>query len=698
MRSKKKLRLNNSAPKIKTLVKRTNTNKTKKRLKKFTQKAGADNENTTTESVPATNGNTNTEVSNRSETTVERALREQKELEEKIKEEVEEMGYDTEEITKTLETQQHVEKKGFFSRMPKNFNYNNVLTYGKASKNKLLKKIAIEKVKEKNPTFEDKVIETMAVKLLNYVHNKYIEDDKDRYELLTEGLQSNDVQKSLEDDDEFADSYVDRMNRELQSLKDTGQISKSNMYEFFKLASGVFDKDKLQIAKGKIKEFKDLFKGELQENRFVLFFSKLNREFKGPFTTEQIERRVALMFRLYRIRTTIRSLKIRTPWFTPLSEYSKQFKYYRHRKANAFKKTMKRSVSEFLEDGYEECSLIKELSGNERSLLNDTFVDKIIRRIVEGDFFKKEDKYFLGLLKKNTRTFCFKNKETDDDFEYSRFCKRLTKCLKTPNLLHELLFDAIDAKATKRMFDQLSLPEREALTQRMKENNPLVFKKKLGDTPDERDTLALVLSLVQDENLRSLSKFLKHVIIKTFLDYKESASKAPQGTYTGNIVAEPYFDDIFKLLTEKTPENEEEEEEEKGDNEDDESEAENNATNQSGGSKVSYKSIKDKMAKSGSKPIFTAAELKRISEDDLYKGLKNCDKKDLIKSDYDKRTQEGTDELGNEFDQDDEGIDSIGEGMDNPKLLYILMGSLIVVGVIESGFLDAPPCMTHTII
>ena len=58
------------------------------------------------------------------------------------------------------------------------------------------------------------------------MHNKYIEDDKDRYELLTEGLQSNDVMKSLEDDDEFADSYVDRMNRELQSLKDTGQISK----------------------------------------------------------------------------------------------------------------------------------------------------------------------------------------------------------------------------------------------------------------------------------------------------------------------------------------------------------------------------------------------------------------------------------------------------------------------------------------
>ena len=104
------------------------------------------------------------------------------------------------------------------------------------------------------------------------------------------------------------------------------------------------------------------------------------------------------------------------------------------------------------------------------------------------------------------------------------------------------------------------------------------------------------------------------------------------------------------------------------------------------------------MVKSGYKPIYNAAQLKQISEEDLYQGLKNCDKKDLIKSDYEKRTQEGTDELGNEFDKEDEGIDSIGQGMETPKLLYILMGSLIVVGIIESGFLDAPPCMTHTII
>mgnify|MGYP007000062074 CR=1 len=75
------------------------------------------------------------------------------------------------------------------------------------------------------------------------------------------------------------------------------------------------------------------------------------------------------------------------------------------------------------------------------------------------------------------------------------------------------------------------------------------FKEKLDENSDERDTLALLLTLVQDENLHSLSKFLKQVIIQTFLDYKESAGKAPQGTYTGNIVAEPYFDDIFKLLT-----------------------------------------------------------------------------------------------------------------------------------------------------
>ena len=127
---------------------------------------------------------------------------------------------------------------------------------------------------------------------------------------------------------------------------------------------------------------------------------------------------------------------------------------------------------------------------------------------------------------------------------------------------------------------------------------------------------------------------------------------------------------------------------------------ENNENNsqKGGGGKISYKYVKDKLEKAGYKPIYSAAELKRISEEDLYKGLKNCDKKDLIKSDYEKRVNEGTDELGNEFDRNDDEIDSVGKAMDTPKLLYILMGSLIVVGVIESGFLDAPPCMTHTLI
>ena len=44
------------------------------------------------------------------------------------------------------------------------------------------------------------------------------------------------------------------------------------MYEFFKLASGVFDKDKLQIAKGKIKEFKDLLKENYKKIGLFYFF------------------------------------------------------------------------------------------------------------------------------------------------------------------------------------------------------------------------------------------------------------------------------------------------------------------------------------------------------------------------------------------------------------------------------------------
>jgi hypothetical protein len=684
MRSKKNTQLNKTrVHQIKTRIKRNNTNKTKKNGR-FTQKAGAGNNS------EGELNNLENATPERRETTVERALREQRELEEKIKEEIKKEGYDTQRITQALKDNVHKEKKGI-KRKTSTYDYKEVYTYGKAEKNSELKKIAIEIVTKKNPKLEKDAIEIMAIKLLNYVHNQYIEEDKNRYELLFTGLNDENVQKSLEKDDEFMESYVDRMNKELQRRKESGEGSKSSMFEFFKLASGVFDKTKLSITEDKIKDFKELLKGTPQENRFVLFFQNLNKESGGQFTTSQIERKVELMFRLYKARTTVGTyFKVRTPWFTPLSVQKEQMRKLGYKKASSIQKSIKRSLKEFQD--YEECSLIKELSGNERSLsLDESFTGKLIRKFVEGDFFKKEDKYFLGLLKRNTKRFCFQNKEGTDDYEYSRFCKRITKCLKTPNLLHELLFDAIDAKATKRMYDQLSTPEKESLRTRIQEQHANVFKEKLDENADERDTLALLLTLVQDENLHSLSKFFKQVIIQTFLDYKESSGKAPQGTYTGNIVVEPYFDDIFKLLTEKQTK-------EEGESVEEEEVEENNGNNQEGGSKTSYKDIKEQIAKKGGKSIFTLAELKRISEDDLYKGLKSCDKKDLLKSEYEKRTQEGTSELGDEFDKENEGIDSIGEGMETPKLLYILMGSLIVVGVIESGFLDAPPCMTHTII
>lgn len=701
MRSKKITQLKNtSVNRIKTKVKRHTTNKTKKRGRMFTQKAGAGVGSGKTESKKVNSATNVEDYNNRiklaevTETTVDRALREQKELEENIRKDIEEKGYNIEEIKTALSKAKH--KAGYYFSKNKYYNYNEIITYGKAYKNKALKELAIRLVAQKNQKLEDDAVDTMSIKLLNYVHNQYIEEGKDRYGLLSEGLERDELQKALENDEELLETFVDRMNKELEERMESGKASKSKKYEFFKLASCVFKRDRLPIPPEKTKEFKELFKGDLKENKFVLFFQKLNKDAGRPLTTEEIEKKVALMFKLYTARTTVgKYAKIRTPWFTPLSVRAEQFDKYTRRKGDALKRSVIKAGKEFFEDGYEECSLIKELNGNEQSLsLDESFTGKIIRQMIEGDFFKKEDEYFLGLLKKNTKRFCFQNKEATDEFEYSRFCKRINKCLKTPNLLHELLFDAIDAKATTRMYEQLPGFAKESLRARIQEQYADEFKERLGDSYDDKEFLALVLTFVQDENIRSLAKYLKEVIIQTFLDYKESSSKAPRGSYTGNIVVEPYFDDIFKLLKEKT--NKEEDEE---DSEGDEEATEDNENNQAGGaSKVSYKTIKDKMVKSGYKPIYNAAQLKQISEEELYQGLKNCDKKDLIKSDYEKRTQEGTDELGNEFDQEDEGIDSIGQGMETPKLLYILMGSLIVVGIIESGFLDAPPCMTHTII
>lgn len=680
MKSKKNTQFKKtSMNEIKTKVKRTITKKSKKRGKLLTQKVGGGTINT----KPENNDDNTFKLSDFTETSIDKVLSDQKKLEESIQKDIEEKGYNIEEIKTALSQNKHIVKKSFGK--DKYYDYSEIITYGKAYKNEIIREIVIRMITQKNPTLEDKVIDIMAIKLLNYVHNKFIEEGKNRYGLLYQGLESEEVKQALENDGEFLETYVDRMNKELEERIESGKGSNSKKYEFFKLAAAVFKTDKLSIPPGKTQEFKELFKGDIKENRFVLFFQKLNKEMGRPTTTKEIERNVALMFKLYKTRTKVgKYSKIRNPWFTPLSMKKKNIKNYSLRKGSSIQKELKSSTRSFRDDGYEKCSLIKELSGNERSLsLDEPFTGKVLRNLVRGDFFKKEDEYFLGLLERNTKKFCFQNKEEANDYEYSRFCKRITNCLKTPNLLHELLFDAIDAKATTRMYKQLTSYEKESIRTRIQTKYADEFRKKLGESYDEKEFLALLLTFVQDENIRSLAKFLKQVIIQTFLDYKESSSKAPKGSYTGNIVIEPYFDDIFKLLKKTTKKDDDKEEEE---------------NSQVGGSKVSYKTIKNKMVKSGYEPIYNSAQLKKISEEELYQGLKNCDKKDLIKTDYEKRTQEGTDELGNEFDKEDEGIESIGQGLETPKLLYILMGSLIVVGVIESGFLDAPPCMTHTII
>ena len=111
--------------------------------------------------------------------------------------------------------------------------------------------------------------------------------------------------------------------------------------------------------------------------------------------------------------------------------------------------------------------LLKNLILVKRGLsVSESFKSETLRKFAESDF-SKEDDYFRGVLNKNLKAFCFDNKETGDDMEYSRFCYRINSCLKKPNLLHELLHDAIDAKATKRMFDQLPSSSQDSLVERI---------------------------------------------------------------------------------------------------------------------------------------------------------------------------------------------------------------------------------------
>ena len=141
---------------------------------------------------------------------------------------------------------------------------------------------------------------------------------------------------------------------------------------------------------------------------------------------------------------------------------------------------MKTIVYPMTGETYESCSLIKELNNTERdSFRVEDMEHEVTRKFEDHDLFKKEDKYFKALIKKNIKEFCFNNKENEDDYQYSRLCKRIIPCFKTPNLLHELLFDAIDTKATKRMFDQLSGYSKNSITVQITKGTSEIIPRKI---------------------------------------------------------------------------------------------------------------------------------------------------------------------------------------------------------------------------
>jgi hypothetical protein len=320
----------------------------------------------------------------------------------------------------------------------------------------------------------------------------------------------------------------------------------------------------------------------------------------------------------------------------------------------------------------DKCSLIKDKMGDEKS---EGRIEELLRKTASHPFFKEEDPYFISLLKRNMKQFCFGKGENGEEEYYSIFCKSVLSCLKTPSQINDLLFQAIDAKSTKRMFDELpgSFDPSDAQTylgrkyREKKEGTILNLKKdivtrimsqnkEIAEEKDNKQRFAMILSVLQNENKRALSAFIVEVLIKTIIDYKDAANTAPSG-YTGKVKYQRGLDKLIKRLTESQKKN---------------------MNNQKGGSNLEDKPL-------------TSAELKKIGSDDLYEGMTKCDTKDLIKSEYEDRKDESA-----MLEDKDIDIDAISEGLETPKLLYIVMGSFAIVTLIELGIFDAPECLTHT--
>jgi hypothetical protein len=361
----------------------------------------------------------------------------------------------------------------------------------------------------------------------------------------------------------------------------------------------------------------------------------------------------------------------------------------------------------------ENCSFFKTVDENITKFRGMESVPATVkRRAEESEFFKKEDEYFKALLLKNIDLFCFKRKVTNDDNEYALFCYNMfIKCLKTPRELHEVLYDLVDVSTTEKMYSRLPEYSQDKLQKRIVQEYADEINENRSKLKTKKDKQAFYMTLVQKDNFKNFSLFIVEVILKTIIDYKEAKNGSPGEKYKNKIVLELYLDDVLKTLLKNSEEN-------SGD------ENKNSQSSENGGSATDTLSVTETSGKMGSvqdggatpgtlsreelkeyamkkgvdkEQPYTLSELKNINDKQIYEGLLDCDKKEFLKEDYERKL-DGEDPLGNDYDEEDNDFETLGEATDSPKLLYIVIGSLLLVGLIEGGVFDAPPCMRHTII
>lgn len=388
---------------------------------------------------------------------------------------------------------------------------------------------------------------------------------------------------------------------------------------------------------------------------------------------------------------------------------------------------------------FNRCSFIREKKGDEN--LNKKKIDVIIKK---NKFFKKEDDFFKSLYIRNHKRFCYENKEEFENNFFSRICSNIIEyCFSSPDRFIEIVDNLINPEETVRMFYQLPDMVREELIRRIENENikeikDLIKKGILGDKEEKKlERYAYFFSKLQDENLVNFSKYFKNVVIQTFINYKDEGSNAPSDKYKGEIVMEAYLTEILRIITKAHKKskgdviNDEQtqtiEEEKLLDSEGNNVGASQTKTIkriqlggdstqkfinyfQSGGAtyedlsiELPYKELLKKKQDSAQTPeekkMYTPlsiSELKKINESDIIEGVKDCGKRDSLlqkKKSYDK----GEEITGTDFDNEELDID-VAASVDSPKFGYIVVGCLLLVSIIESGFLDAPPCMTHTMI